>query len=213
MREKENLNEQSLLHPHSKKLLKRIWNLLGFPLRISLPYATAERFGFSSTRDERISVCLPYCRGRLLDVGCGDNLLVHKYGNGIGVDVWAWKGVDVCVDTCHLPFDDEAFDTITFLASLNHIPQRVAVLQECYRLLKPTGRLLISMIGPVVGWINHRMLVGWWDPDIHERGVLAGEVWGISQHEVRKTIEAGGFTLDHEFPFFYHINRLYIARK
>lgn len=197
----------------SKRFVQKVWDLLGFPLRVSLPYDVANRLGFSSTRDERIDAVLPFCTGRLLDVGCGENFLVQRYGHGVGVDVLEWRGVDVRVETCYLPFQDESFDTITLLASLNHISRRDPVLEECRRVLKPGGRIVISMIGPIVGWVNHRILVGWWDPDIHERGIAEGEVWGMPQQQVRKVIRDGGFILEQEIPFFYHINRLYIARK
>ena len=34
----------------------------------------------------RIRAVLPRVRGRLLDIGCGTNELVRRYGNGVGVD-------------------------------------------------------------------------------------------------------------------------------
>ena len=35
----------------------------------------------------RATAVLPHVRGRLLDVGCGSNQLVRRYGDGMGVDV------------------------------------------------------------------------------------------------------------------------------
>ena len=106
--------------------------------------------------DQRINVVMPYIKGKLLDIGCGYNNLVKKYGNGIGVDVYPWRGVDmVAKKTSSSPFENSSFDTITFLACLNHIPYRRDALKEARRLLKPDGTLLITMISPFFGKMAH----------------------------------------------------------
>lgn len=65
---------------------------------------------------------LPNVKGRLLDIGCGNNMLVKAWGNEIGVDVFNWPGVDMVVEDCaKLPFTDGEFDTVTIIAALNHI--------------------------------------------------------------------------------------------
>jgi hypothetical protein len=65
--------------------------------------------GLTPLRQERIDACLPYVKGRLLDVGCGENLLVKAHGNGVGVDIFPWPGVNVLCDTRRLPFQDGSF--------------------------------------------------------------------------------------------------------
>ena len=64
---------------------------------------------------QRIRAVMPSIRGRLLDLGCGTNQLVGAYpGDGVGVDVHQWGGVDCVVDdSSDLPFDDGSFDTVT----------------------------------------------------------------------------------------------------
>src|ERR671919_170551 len=97
----------------------------------------------------RVKAVLPHIKGRLLDVGCGSNRLVRHYADGVGVDVYPWPGADVIVnDTAALQWKSESFDTVTIVAALNHIPNRVAVLNECRRVLKPGGRLIITMLTP-----------------------------------------------------------------
>jgi SAM-dependent methyltransferase len=43
-----------------------------------------------------------------------------------------------------LPFADETFDAIICIDAINHLPDRLAVLREWRRMLKPDGRLLFT---------------------------------------------------------------------
>ncbi len=107
----------------------------------------------------RIRAVLPRVRGRLLDVGCGVNELVRRYGNGLGVQR--------VTDTS----ETEKFDTISLVAVLNYIPEveRESVLRECYKRLNKYGRLIITCrtlykglaprsIIPLVEAVNFRLV-------------------------------------------------------
>jgi tocopherol O-methyltransferase len=72
-------------------------------------------------------------------------------------------------DALNTPFPDQSFDFIWSMESGEHMPDKVGFLQECYRLLKPGGKLLMatwchrpteSLAGPLttaeqqqLGWI------------------------------------------------------------
>ncbi len=43
-----------------------------------------------------------------------------------------------------LPFEDEMFDSIVCIDAINHFPDRLRVLKEWFRLLKPDGRILFT---------------------------------------------------------------------
>ena len=186
-------------------------NAVLLPLRLVASHRLLERLGLRSMRDERIHAVLAHCRGRLLDVGCGEgNPLVRAYdGPGVGVDVHPWPGVDQVCDTRELPFDDESFDTVTVLAALNHIPDRPAVLRECRRVLTPEGRLLVTMIGPFLGKIRHRL--AWWDSDQRQRRHAPGERVGLSPAEVVSLLDQAGFEVERRVRFVCGLNSLYIA--
>ncbi|HEY9737775.1 MAG TPA: methyltransferase domain-containing protein [Trichocoleus sp.] len=47
-------------------------------------------------------------------------------------------------DAQNTPFEDQQFDLIWSMESGEHMPDKKAFLQECYRLLKPGGRLLMA---------------------------------------------------------------------
>jgi len=162
----------------------------------------------------RIRTVLPHVRGRLLDVGCGTNSLVRAYaGEGIGVDVYPWEGVNLVVeDTAVLPFADGSFDTVTIVAALNHIPNRAAVLAEAWRLLGPGGRLLVTMIPPTVSRLWYAVREPW-DSDQRERGMVEGEVFGLPPGQMRQLLVAAGFRVEREIPFMARLNRLYIASR
>ena len=162
----------------------------------------------------RIRTVRPHVRGRLLDIGCGANELVRGYGNGsVGVDVHQWGDVDLVVpDTAKLPYEDASFDTVSILAALNHIPNRAEVLREALRVLRPGGRIILTMIPPTISQVWH-FLRRPWDADQTERGMKDGEVWGLTPAAVRNLLTGAGFEIDREQRFMLGINRLTIGVK
>ena len=195
-----------------KSLLQQVKDFVLAPLRlILLPDDLSTTLGLTSLEKERINAVLPHIEGQLLDIGAGRNTLVKAYGNGMGVDIHEWGGGALIVqDSSRLPFADHEFDTITFLACLNHIPNRAAVLLEANRLLKDDGRLLITMIDPIIGGIGHRV---WWYSEDKQRGMAPGEVYGMWNSEIHSLCENAGFTIVKHERFVYGLNNLYVARK
>lgn len=47
-------------------------------------------------------------------------------------------------DALHTPFADQSFDLVWSMESGEHMPDKGRFLQECYRLLKPGGKLLMA---------------------------------------------------------------------
>lgn len=158
----------------------------------------------------RLKAVLPHVSGRLLDVGCGSNRLVRHYSNGVGVDVYPWPGADLVVgDTAALHWTSESFDTVTIVAALNHIPNRAAVLTECRRVLKPGGRVVITMLTPRTSRIWHWLRAPW-DADQRERGMQPGEVYGFTAAELVELFARCGFILVSQQRFMLGFNRVYV---
>lgn len=196
-----------------RSLLQLIKDRLALPFLLVMSSDAAQRAGLTPLDAERLILAFPVLKGRLLDIGCGDNILVRAYGQGIGVDVVDWGDVDLVVPSAaQLPFADETFDTVTLLATLNHIPDRESVLTELYRLLRPGGQILVSMISPPVSWLVHRIRYHL-DPDQHQRGISAQEVWGFWPREIRQLLQKAGFTLGGTRSCVFGLNRLYIGQK
>lgn len=166
----------------------------------------------------RIRTVLPEIRGYLLDVGCGTNDLVKTYqqkcsGQGIGIDVHPWEGVDLVVeDSSKLPIESESADTVTMIASLNHMENREQVLLEVRRVLRFDGRILVTMIPPEISKVWHFMRQ-FWDADQKERGMKEGELFGLKREQVRRLLTDSGFEILFEKRFMFGINCLTVAVK
>lgn len=159
----------------------------------------------------RISKVLPFIQGRLLDIGCGYNNVVNQYGEGIGADIYPWEGINILLDkSLKLPFKSKVFDTVTIIAALNHIPNRLEAIKEVNRVLRNEGKLIITMIGPLTGKIIH----GLFNKDERTRGGLsAGELPGMDKEVIENVFSEGNFFIDKEIPFEFGLNRVYIAKK
>jgi hypothetical protein len=80
------------------------------------------------------------------------------------------------------------------------------------RVLRPEGRLLVTMIDPVIGRITHRLRFRM-DPDQHERGMHEDEDYGLWDSEVRRLLVASGFEVVRRRRFVFGLNNLYVAQK
>jgi len=83
-----------------------------------------------------------FFNGLVLDVGCGYN----KMGN-IGVDIIKNDFVDVIHDLNNTPypFKDNSFLTINCHHVIEHLNSPEKVLQELHKILKPNGKIVITV--------------------------------------------------------------------
>jgi SAM-dependent methyltransferase len=200
---------------NKKSAWSRLLNVVFLPLRLFLSHESLNRLGLQSLRDERCDMVLRFCRGRLLDIGCGNNQLVKKYGCGsVGVDVHDFgAGALIIEDTRQLPFPDRSFQTVSLVASLGHIPKPIRrdVLKEVWRILSKDGVVLITEIAPWLGVIRHKL--AWWDRDQTERGIKAEEDLGLTSRAVIDQVEATGFVFSERKRFVLGLNNLYLFKK
>jgi SAM-dependent methyltransferase len=101
----------------------------------------------------------PALKGRLLDVGCGSKPYrglfdVSEYiGMDIDTDATRRRGLaDVFYDGHRFPFDDASFDAVLCNQVLEHVFEPDAFVAEIRRVLRPGGRLLLTV--PFV-WDEH----------------------------------------------------------
>ena len=99
---------------------------------------------------------------RVLDIGCGAGNMFHhlsRYGSVVGVDnnpkplaVARERGYDVREGLAEdLPFEEESFDLVSLLDTVEHCDDDMAVLRECYRVCAPGGYLVITV--PAFMWL------------------------------------------------------------
>jgi SAM-dependent methyltransferase len=201
-------------------MLQSIYDFFGAPLRmLLLPDHRNEQLHLTSLRAERLAVVLPELQGRCLDIGAGDNMLVRLYqqiqpeksARSLGLDVFDWGSGCVIVEDCRrLPFEDGEFDTVAFVACLNHIPERSEALAEAWRVLRPGGRVVVTMIGRTIGNVGHAL---WWYSEDKHREAQLGEVMGIDPAGVDDLLGRTGFVNRSRRTFVYGLNHLFIAQR
>lgn len=95
------------------------------------------------------------CKGRLLDVGCGNSPFRHL----LDPQTTTYQGLDVAVaaefgytnpdvlyyDGSAMPFPDASFDTVLCTEVLEHVPDPAVLINEILRVLKPGGHLVLTI--------------------------------------------------------------------
>ena len=105
---------------------------------------------------------------RILDVGCGDGLLLDHltpWGDAEGIEPDATTlGPGAAHRKIHLgPFDasfrpEAPFDLVLFLDVLEHLDDPVAALVRARALLRPAGRIFVSVPAFPLLWTGHDVL-------------------------------------------------------
>ena len=187
-------------------------NRMSLPLRLFLPHGFTSRIGLKSIRDERNEIVLKFAKGRLLDIGCGSNILVKKYGNdSVGIDVFDFNGGAIIIeDSSELPFKENTFDTVAFVASFNHIPNREEVITEVDRILKSYGRVIIANLEPIIGKVRHKMF--WIDKVEEGREKKEGEEEGLKSEYIMNLLIKCGFKLIKRMKFQF-LNNIYVFER
>jgi SAM-dependent methyltransferase len=107
-----------------------------------------------------------------------------------------------------MPFDDESFDAIVMLATLEHIRDKSPLGREGFRLLRPCGRLIITVPSPavdrIVSALHWLRLVD---------GMSLEEHHGFAPRTTPEIFGRYGFELEHRRRFQLGLNYLYVLRK
>jgi len=162
-----------------QQFLLRLYSLLysGYILATYVPSAL---LGLSKARHQIRHMFLNDMRpGKLLDVGCGSGIFLHRMHNlgwsvtGIDFDAKAIEnakkmpGDDLTfmnTDLSGARFPDNSFDAVTMSHVIEHVPDPVALLIEVRRILKVGGRLVITT--PNIRSFGHEKFRDcWWGLD------------------------------------------------
>jgi len=144
-----------------------------------------------------------YAEIRLLDVGCSNGSFV-AIAQDLGVQA---EGVDPSPEAVqdglrrglklHAGFlvevglPDGSFDAITLHEVLEHVAEPIALLQECRRILKPGGIVLIGT-GNIDSWTRQVRGQRWDFFDMHQHG---GHISFFSPRSLGVLAAATGFTV------------------
>lgn len=211
-----------------RSIIQKIIDFTTFPLR-AISIFEENRWGLTSLRNERFDFCASHVMGYCLDVGCGrHNIFITQYlnGQGKGIDVFPYDGLkeeNLVKDISHFPFKDESFDTVTFIANINHIPasMRDIELKEAYRCLQPGGNIIVTM-GKPLAEISAHWVVGQYDKlfntdfDVdHERGMSEEESYYLKSSEILLRLSNAGFVNIKRKSFWtqWFLNAMFVAYK
>lgn len=200
------LQDKNLVFSMRRGLIQKFKDFVTFPLR-ALTLFTDNKWGLSALRSERFDYVAREVTGYCLDVGCGThNVFINRYlnGNGKGIDIFPYDGLsdeNIVEDLTKFPFDDATFDSVTFIANLNHIPKsmRDIELAEAHRCLRTGGNIIITMGNPMAEILVHKIV--WWHDNVfgtdHDldtrRGMHAEEEFYVKDSQILERLERAGF--------------------
>jgi SAM-dependent methyltransferase len=155
---------------------------------------------------------------RVLDIGCHQGEFLKSLGERIGPSV----GLDplaVPETTRHYrlltgmftpptDFPDASFDAVVMLATLEHIRDKDPLARECWRLLRPGGRVIITVpagfVDVIVDLLCKIRLAD---------GMSLDEHHGYDPRTTPDVFGRFGFTLERWRRFQLGLNHLFVLRK
>ena len=84
------------------------------------------------------------------------------------------------------------------------------MLLEAKRLLRPGGRIVVTMIGEWTGRIGHKI---WWYSEDKHREVDDGELMGMSVDHVMGLLRDAAYVDVTHSKFLYRLNHLFVGTK
>jgi SAM-dependent methyltransferase len=155
---------------------------------------------------------------RVLDIGChqGEFLgsLAERIGPSVGIDPLARPAesgqVRILAESFRRPlsFAESSFDVVVMLATLEHIRDKEPLADECFRLLSPKGRIVITVPAKIVDQIVE-ILVKLRLAD----GMSLDEHHGFDPTETPAVFAPFGFDLEHHSRFQLGCNHLFVLRR
>ena len=164
-------------------------------------YLVAWLWPIGRLRQERVVRHLPFTgsRPRLLDVGCGSGPFLARM-KGLG---WLVQGIDpdaaavAAARLARLPveqgtlgdgtFADDTFDAVTLDHVIEHVPDPVQTLRECFRVLRPGGTIWVAT--PNTSSLGHRAFRDAWRGLEPPRHLVV-----FNPGALRRALSAAGFT-------------------
>jgi len=146
---------------------------------------------------------------RLLDVGCGDGILGmlvrNRFEEIYGVDI-SDKAIEVAqrrgikaykvnLNVEALPFEDNYFDSITCLGTLQLIYDINTMLREFNRVLKPDGELVLTVPNMRAYWRIFKLVVLGYFPrtSLDPEGYDGGTLHYFCYRNLKDLLEKSGF--------------------
>lgn len=159
-------------------------------------------------------------QGRLLDIGCNKGEFLCAMGGhiapSVGLEPTLSEPIYLHPHTLlegNFPngtLDDNSFDTISMLAVLEHVPANdlTACVAECYRVLKPGGRVIITVPST---WVDSILRLLVWLRLVD--GMCFHEHYGFQPDQVYQLFHPPQFILLCHRRFQLGLNNLFVFEK
>lgn len=173
----------------------------------------------------------------VLDIGCGAAGKTLSYAAiGVkhiyGIDVVDYyekeakeladkKGLSelftfICADAAKLSFSDNFFDTIIMNDAMEHVDKPLEVLNECYRVLKPGGRLFVNFppyYHPFGAHLSDVIGIPWVHMFFSEKTLVKGYKELVQKHpDSQKRIAFRIGKKENGEEYFSYINKMTLRR-
>jgi SAM-dependent methyltransferase len=154
----------------------------------------------------------------VLDIGCHQGEFLNSLGEHIGPSVGLDPLTKPLVKPRYrllaepflepAPFQDQSFDVVVMLATLEHIKDKAPLARECNRLLRPGGRVIITVpsrrVDTIVDWLCRLGLAD---------GMSLEEHHGYDPSTTPAVFGEHGFELEKWRTFQLGLNHLFVLRK
>lgn len=114
--------------------------------------------------------------GRWLDLGCGDGWALRELPGGIGVDVEPRSPEVLRLEGVAIPLGHGEVDAVWCSHVLQFVPDALGLLHEARRVLRPTGKLVVTVPWTVLA------------PD-----PMAAQLRCFNPRSLRRILHAAGF--------------------
>jgi SAM-dependent methyltransferase len=98
-----------------------------------------------------------------------------------------------CGNALHMPFDADTFDLCLCLQGLQFLPDRLAGFAEIRRVLKPSGRLVATIWGPLESNKGHHVVVQALERQNVDASAAKRACSFADTHDIRQTAATAGF--------------------
>ena len=148
----------------------------------------------------------PDCAGRVLDVGCGQGLFLSRVRDRFP-EVTELHACDISPRLCEMasanvpeakvtvadattltPYEDDYFDFVFMISSLEHMVEHATALSACRRVLKPGGVLVVAV--PNRSWLRYDRWL-----ELHDPTQPIDDYW-FRPDELRGLLREAAFTVE-----------------
>lgn len=170
----------------------------------------AQRLTYRPEHDAVMSALLREPPGRVLDVGCGTGILTERIQQEFararvaGCDFSSGmlrqaarrrSGPDwVRANALQLPFVDQSWDAVVSTEAFHWFPNQGAALREFLRVLRPGGRLLVSLINPPLEAISRITR--------RSSAIMGQPLYWPTRARMRAQVERAGFRVESQRRIF-----------